>query len=383
MEGNIIPLKCSSMQYEWGKKGSESLVFQLLKGEDNATLSESLPYAELWMGNHPKAPSRTQEGKTISEIEGCSELPFLFKVLSIKKPLSIQVHPNKETSTRLHDEDPENYPDANHKPEMGYFVSKTKLLYGFRPYNEIVDFFNRVPEFHDLIEPSILQQFIDNPSPNTLKEVLFRFFHKKSGNMPTMIHHFLENLEKYNLDQEIVDTIKSISFHFPVDIGIFTPLIMNIVVGEPGTALFIPTGVIHSYIYGDLIEVMSLSDNVIRAAMTPKHIDVDVLLSVLNFEPTPIHWVEPFCTTPNSQLFFPPLEPSDFILGSHKLGAGEAQNLPELLNESILLVLNGTCRISGNEYVAGSVLLGLKNAKVCIEALTDCHVLICTHTKVK
>lgn len=56
------------------------------------------------MGDHVSGPSLLKKtGETLdkvlsqdkSSIGGMEKLPFLFKVLSITKPLSIQVHPNK------------------------------------------------------------------------------------------------------------------------------------------------------------------------------------------------------------------------------------------------------------------------------------------------
>lgn len=62
------------------------------------------------MGDHVSGPSTLkQTGESLanyinadtSTIGGMVSLPFLFKVLSIEKPLSIQVHPNKVILTDL------------------------------------------------------------------------------------------------------------------------------------------------------------------------------------------------------------------------------------------------------------------------------------------
>ena len=87
------------------------------------------------MGTHPNGPSTVLDGEnetllsdwidanadvlapTVKEtFDG--KLPFLFKVLSVNKALSIQTHPNKSHATLLHKERPEIYKDPNHKPEM-------------------------------------------------------------------------------------------------------------------------------------------------------------------------------------------------------------------------------------------------------------------------
>ena len=68
------------------------------------------------------------------------KLPFLFKVLSINKALSIQAHPNKSLAERLHAKDSKNYPDDNHKPEMTIAITPFDGLCGFRPLEEISHF---------------------------------------------------------------------------------------------------------------------------------------------------------------------------------------------------------------------------------------------------
>ena len=85
------------------------------------------------MGTHPSNPSKDLDtGRTLLDLVEVnsallapsvkarygSKLPFLFKVLSINKALSIQAHPNKKLAEQLHARDPKNYPDDNHKPEL-------------------------------------------------------------------------------------------------------------------------------------------------------------------------------------------------------------------------------------------------------------------------
>jgi mannose-6-phosphate isomerase len=54
---------------------------------------------------------------------------------------------------------------------------------------------------------------------------------------------------------------------------------------EPGQALYMPAGNLHSYLRGVGVEVMANSDNVLRGGLTPKHVDVPELLRVLDFTP--------------------------------------------------------------------------------------------------
>ena len=65
------------------------------------------------------------------------QLPFLFKVLSVNKSLSIQAHPTKEHAAELHTHAPDKYPDPNHKPELAIALTDFQAMCGFRPFNEI------------------------------------------------------------------------------------------------------------------------------------------------------------------------------------------------------------------------------------------------------
>ena len=121
---------------------------------------------KLWMGTHPSNPSidlltkRTlldlvQDNQALLSSDISSrfghKLPFLFKVLSIGKALSIQAHPNKKFAEKLHKKDAKNYPDDNHKPEMTIAITPFDGLCGFRPLSEIEHFLATVPTLQTLV----------------------------------------------------------------------------------------------------------------------------------------------------------------------------------------------------------------------------------------
>lgn len=79
------------------------------------------------------------------------QLPFLLKVLSVNKALSIQAHPNKAHAEILHRIRPDLYPDPNHKPELGIALGHFEGFCGFRPFSEIQGFLLAVPELCSVI----------------------------------------------------------------------------------------------------------------------------------------------------------------------------------------------------------------------------------------
>src|SRR3954464_10960071 len=140
--------------YPWG---SRTVIPELL-GEANPA---DKPYAELWMGAHPDAPSVLSSGtpldKAIEEqpaallgAEGHgrfgTRLPFLLKVLAADRPLSLQAHPTNEQARAgfaaeeaagLSRDDPtRTFKDPFHKPELLLALSEVEALCGFRPVEE-------------------------------------------------------------------------------------------------------------------------------------------------------------------------------------------------------------------------------------------------------
>ena len=122
-----MELVCSVQQYAWGKIGLDSAVASLAKdGYPDFELEHEAPYAELWMGTHPNGPSKLaktghslkhyldekpeQLGESTRKNFG-DRLPFLFKVLSVNKALSIQAHPDKKLAEELHATRPDLYKD--------------------------------------------------------------------------------------------------------------------------------------------------------------------------------------------------------------------------------------------------------------------------------
>ena len=133
----MLRLECEVKQYKWGQPGSVSLVASLASCNSGLAVGDTDPYAELWMGAHESGPCRlAKSGRTLAQwladnplalgpkvLENYgSQLPFLFKVLSIQKALSIQSHPDKVLARQLHASRPDIYKDANHKPEMALAV---------------------------------------------------------------------------------------------------------------------------------------------------------------------------------------------------------------------------------------------------------------------
>ena len=261
--------------YEWGKKGNKSRISKFLNNID-----PNKHYAELWMGTHQKAESEVivnNEKIPLSKYLK-KKLPYLFKILSINKPLSIQVHPDKETAEELHKENPHIYVDDNHKPEMVYTLSNFEALCGFRSNEEINLLINDYKYIFDKIDKDI---FIGDSCD------LKRFFTKIMKmnkefikEIVTEIIQITKSITKINEFQLLLLTIADI---YPNDVGVLALFFLKYIKLSPGKVMYIEANVPHAYLHGDCLEIMATSDNVIRCGLTPKFRDVDLLCKILNY----------------------------------------------------------------------------------------------------
>ncbi|KAK1633967.1 phosphomannose isomerase type I [Colletotrichum phormii] len=326
----LFKLQCGVNSYEWGKKGEDSAAarFAATTPAEGFSVESEKPYAELWMGTHPSNPSKDlQSGRTLLELvqdnqqllsapissKYGSKLPFLFKVLSINKALSIQAHPNKKLAEQLHARDPKNYPDDNHKPEMAIAITPFEGLCGFRPLSEISHFLATVPPLKSLVVDDKADEFINTVKSEEETENL----ETKDRNKKALQHIFAallsatpEEVEKQT--EKLVALAKSEGSDFAAggvsttdgetlselilrnhaefgaDIGLFILFFLNYVKMEPGEAMFLVADDIHAYLSGDIIECMAASDNVVRAGFTPKFKDVPTLVDMLTYNYAPI-----------------------------------------------------------------------------------------------
>ncbi|MDP9705688.1 MULTISPECIES: mannose-6-phosphate isomerase [Rahnella] len=327
--------------YAWGSKDALTKLYGIKDAEGR-------PMAELWMGAHPKCSSQIENsrGENLSLRDQISaglsaqlgekvakrfgELPFLFKVLCADQPLSIQVHPSKSAAEIGYakenaagiplDAAERNYKDPNHKPELVYALTPFQAMNGFRELREIVSLLQPVAGAHPLIA-----SFLTSPDVDHLR-TLFAGLLSLEGEDKSRALDVLKSV----LDEqqgEPWDTIRSISEFYPDDSGLFSPLLLNVITLQPGEGMFLYAETPHAYLKGVSLEVMANSDNVLRAGLTPKYIDIPELLANLKFNARP---ASELLTTPvvkGAELNFPiPVE--DFAFSIHSLSA-EPQTLEQ------------------------------------------------------
>jgi len=280
--------------YSWG---STSSIPEIL-GVDNF---EKKPFAELWMGAHSSAVSKVYINDKIIPLneliaqnpntvlgENRKTLPFLLKILAATKPLSIQLHPNKDEAIKGFNRENKqkipidapfrNYKDNNHKPEILCALSKFTALKGFRSPKDIYDNFSQIES--DVIRGQ-LNNFKSELNPSGL-ESFFSYILKLSEDKKNSLIRLAES-NFINSNKLHHQWLYRLIREYAYDIGVLAPFFLNIILLEPNEAIFIKSGELHAYLNGTGIELMANSDNVLRGGLTQKHIDKDELLSLTNF----------------------------------------------------------------------------------------------------
>lgn len=326
----------------------------------NIQRSPDHPAAELWLGAHPSAPSRIALGdgewenldswiasrpnaavgeRTFREF---GTLPFLFKLLAAKKALSIQAHPSKSRALEgfarenaagiPRDAAHRNYRDDNHKPEIIMALSEFTAMIGFRPPLEIHRAFTLLVSssvstpsasspsgiLESIFSPRVISA-LKHSDNHALESFLSRLLFLRGDPLESLLDALGGYLERggEGLDPLQREWTGRLLQQFPGDAGALAPLFLNILRIEPGEALYQPAGVLHAYLEGFGVELMANSDNVLRGGLTPKNIDVDELLKVLEFRPfTPsvLRLDPPRPSRPGPPAFFP-TPAREFALG--------------------------------------------------------------------
>jgi len=395
-EHKIQQLNGVAQQYAWGKVGFSSMVAKLCdRGNANFKVSENEPYAELWMGTHIKAPSNlvdtnenlrdfVQKNKEVlgtKVVERFNDLPYLFKVLSVAKALSIQAHPNKKNAEKLHAERPEIYKDPNHKPEMAIALTKFEALCAFRPVKEILSFLKLVPELCFIIGKNTFESFLAAESEEKKSVALKLCFSKLIRCEKSIIKSQLSalvdrvsSLEGDKFSEVEGELLLRLNTQFPGDVGCFVIYFLNHIYLQPGEALFLKANVPHAYLDGDCIECMACSDNVVRAGLTPKLIDAETLIEMLEYQPSSVQQqlYKPVTTQHNHELLYnPPIDDFAVYFVTVPLSA-KTYTFSVNDSASIVLFIEGKATLEdGTSIHCGSILFVPANQILKLQNISE------------
>ena len=223
------------------------------------------PWAELWLGTHPNGPTVLDDGTPLEALTGV--LPYLLKVLSAAAPLSLQVHPSADRAAEGFEQGV--FGDPHPKPELLVALTEFEAFCGVRPEAATVDLLRAIgaTELADVVAS-------------------------------TDVRHAMTGLYRGDIDPgPTIEAcraapgpeaawVSTLADRYPNDPSVAVTLLLNHVTLRPGEALHLTAGNLHGYLRGSGIELMRSSDNVVRGGLTSKHVDVDLLLELV--DPTPL-----------------------------------------------------------------------------------------------
>ncbi|MFJ4034955.1 mannose-6-phosphate isomerase, class I [Streptomyces griseoluteus] len=346
--------------YAWG---STTAIPRLLGTEPTGE-----PQAEMWMGAHPGAPSRTSRGTLVEVIDADPErelgaeavakfgprLPFLLKILAAGAPLSLQVHPDLAQAREGYAEEERrgvpvdapdrNYKDANHKPELICALTEFDGLCGFRAPAEAAGLL-------DGLGVDSLKPYVDllraQPEDAALREVLTAIL---TANPEDMADTVTEATAACTRLGGPYTPYADMARDYPGDPGVIAAMLLNHVRLQPGEALFLGAGIPHAYLDGLGVEIMANSDNVLRCGLTPKHIDVPELLRVVRFEASDPGVLRPEASSEGEEVYETPID--EFRLSRWVLPGESARDLT-LPTPQILLCTAGSVRVGEHGLLPG------------------------------
>jgi len=236
-------------------------------------ISSSSQTLASYLKEHPELIGSAVRDRFPSAAEG--NLPFLFKVLSVEKALSIQTHPDKATAEKLHKELPNIYKgnfdllllepnlieatDDNHKPELALALTPFQAMCGFLPLPDIAKNLKETPELSSLIPRTILDDFLSVSSSESaeeklqkvaLKNVFAAIMTADEADYKPQLDTLVSRYEGLTKKDSIAELVLRLNSQFPGDIGIFCAFLLNHVVLRPGEAIFLGAGEPHAYVSG-------------------------------------------------------------------------------------------------------------------------------------
>ncbi|QBE49435.1 mannose-6-phosphate isomerase, class I [Leucobacter triazinivorans] len=322
----LIFIENTPRAYAWGSR--DALPDML------GTAPNGEPQAELWLGTHPGSPAHvakaTPQAHTLIDlVESDPErygvdggpLPFLLKVLAIGAPLSLQVHPDsgqaeagfaaEEAAGIPRDARHRNYGDRRHKPELLVALGDVTALSGFRALpavrRDLALLAAAVRHCDDRVDSGAGGEAGERAERAEYggADALDRVADRLAGDDGERRRELLQwafsgdpvvgralralqrviaegDAEAAGLDPERAAALRELVAAHPGDPGVLVSLLLHLVHLAPGEAIFLRARQLHAYLSGIAVEVMASSDNVLRAGLTEKHVDVAELCRIVD-----------------------------------------------------------------------------------------------------
>lgn len=347
--------------YAWG---SPSAIHALM-----GTEPDGLPLAELWFGAHPTGPALTEDRGTdlrsliTAEPEGTlgldvvsrfgAQLPYLLKLIAPHRPLSLQVHPDlARANARFAAENDagvpldapwRNYRDPNHKPELVFALTTFEAVCGFRAPRRAAEL---LADLDAPVARSLHAVLTADPTASGMRTAFTSLLEDATRPSPEGVAQVVaacrERVGRGSPSPRADSIVVRLAEDYPTDPGVVASLLLNPVTLRPGDSLFVPAGGVHAYLSGCGVEIMASSDNVLRAGLTSKHVDVTEVLDCVDYVTAPPIRIAPEVFHGATRVYYAPVD--DFELSVTTLADGDCADGSRPLpgrGPRVLLCLDG------------------------------------------
>lgn len=180
-------------------------------------------------------------------------------------------------------EDPQNYADCNHKPEMAIALTPFEAMCGFRRLEEVTLLIKKHPEFANCIsQEAKLAVFLardDESQKDALRQLFTSFMSCDEDvaerNLKLLLFRLQAEQSAFHphphdepaWERKCARAILRLAQQFPGDPGAMSPLFLNYLLIAPGESFFMAANEPHAYVAGEIIECMACSDNVVRSEL--------------------------------------------------------------------------------------------------------------------
>lgn len=281
--------------YAWGVPGG---LRDWQSAADLGLADATRPEAELWFGAHPNGPSPLVDphvSGTLRDAVDPEQAPVLVKLLAAARPLSIQIHPSAALAEQIF--------AAQEAPAMPTLLAdtlaKTEMLIALRPFSVLQGL--RAPELAAAIlaavgEPAMrASELVNQGDPAGAIRSLLAI---PADQLPALTANLPAAAQSAGLNASGVKALELVAGDYPGDPGVLVAALLDHQILAAGEAVYVPAGVVHAYIEGTGVEVMTSSDNVLRLGLTPKVVAVDEALAALDLSLRPVRLSpEPVLTT--------------------------------------------------------------------------------------
>ena len=353
----------ATQHYAWG---STTAIPDLLN-----RVPDGLPVAEAWFGAHPSAPATVDTpdgpraldalvhedpvgtlGADVASRFG-NRLPYLLKIIAAAGPLSLQVHPSAERARLMYaaedaagvpvDAPERSYRDPHHKPELVYALSRFDAMVGFRAPRRAAEL---LVGLDAPLAADLRAQLVADPTSAGVRTAFEWLLSPDTRPGMDDVRKFADacaqRLVEGSPSPRTDRTVIHLAAAYPGDAGAVTSVLLNPVTLRPGEALFVPAGAVHAYLHGVGVEIMANSDNVLRAGLTGKHIDLPELLVNLDVVAAPPIRIAPERVFTSTEIFYAPVD--DFELSITRLTDEGTTRIPGR-GPRVLLCLEGEVEV--------------------------------------